>query len=700
MPQVFRALALLLVLGTFLTFNACTKTQTTQNPVEQDKDLSHLPKTIDARILDTSVSPCDDFYQYACGNWIKNTEIPPGRPRWARSFDLLEQQNSAVLKSVFDNYAAGKDDPSTPFSKKVGDYYTACLDTAAVETAGEKFLGPQLAKVDKILSKQELIGGLSAWHAKGVSFLFRLNSNQDQSDATRMMAEVDRDGLGMPDRKYYFNPQGEALRKSYVTHIARSLLLAKVYTEVPSAEAAAAKILALETGLAEKMLTIEERRDPRKVYHPIAVGGLKTLAPDLNWDAYFENSGFPTLNELNVTEPKYFQALNAFIGETTIDELRLYMKWQVVRAYSPYLGQALYNEQFEFYGKALQGLTVPLEREKLCSENTQEVLSEAVGEAFVKLVFNEESRTRARAMIEHLVKAVDENFAKVNWMDAPTRVMAQTKLAKIVNKIGYPDKFRNYDGLEVTRTSYVENIVNYSSFERRRDLAKIGKKTDRTEWGMPPQQVNAYYSPNLNEIVFPAAILQPPFFHLDSPLASNFGGIMMVIGHEVTHGFDDSGRQFDELGNLRDWWTKPVADTFNERKKCLEDQYSQYKVPLAPETKEEDKVSLNGKETLGENIADLGGLKLSWAAFQQAKGGKAGPVIADLSDDKQFFIAFAQGWCQKATPEFEKYHAATNVHANPKYRVNGVVVNVPAFQQTFGCPTGAPMAPKNRCEVW
>jgi len=701
-----RVLVSFFVLSAFLGFSACTKkdpvaaeTPVTP-PVEPaeilDKDLSHLPVTIDPRILDTSVSPCDDFYQYACGTWLAQTEIPAGYARWSRSFDLIEESNNAALKLVVDNYSEGKYEPPTPFAKKVGDYYSACMDQAAIEKTTAEFVPEQLEKIEALTSKAELVGALAGWHTRGVPMLFTLYSDQNQADARQTIGVADRSGLGLPDREYYLTPGEESteLRKKYSEHIARSLLLAKVVPDLATGQQAAKKILAFETELASKMLTIKERRDPRKIYNYVGLEGLKAFAPALPWDEYFKAMGHADLKELSVTEPEYFKALGGLFAEQSLGDLKTYLKWEMLRAYSPALGKAYEDENFSFYGKELMGLTAPKPRWKACLEDTQNALGEAVGEAFVKLQFNEESRTRAQAMIEHLKASVAENFAKVAWMDESTRAMAQTKLAKIVRKIGFPDKFRDYTSLEIDRTSYVWNSLRATSFERYRDLAKIGKPTDRTEWGMTPQTVNAYYSPNLNEIVFPAAILQPPFFHLTSPTASNFGGIMMIIGHEVTHAFDDSGRRFDELGNLRDWWSKPVAEAFEEKTACLVKQYDGYVVA-------EGTTHLDGKNTLGENIADLGGLKLSWNAFQKAKTTEgAGPVIAGLSDDKQFFVAFAQGWCTKATTAFEKVHAKTNVHAHPKYRVNGVVVNVPAFQQTFGCPVGAPMAPAKRCEVW
>lgn len=691
---------LAIIAVTFIGFTACTKKNaepvTGQNPVEEvDKDLAHLPVSIDTRILDASVSPCDDFYQYACGNWLKQIEIPTGKPRWSRSFDNINQDNQNTIKTVVDNYSSGKIEPATPFATKVGDYYSACMDTDSIEQSAIKFLPLQLAKIDKIESKNEFISGLAGWHSRGVSVFFALYAEQDRGDARQMIGTIDRSGLGLPDRDYYTKTDEDSLqlKKEYTAHVGRLLALAKISPDKKTSEATASKIVAFETKMAEKMLTIEQRRDPLSTYHLVGLEGLKGMAADLNWDAYFENSGHPDLKQLSVAEPDYFKALNALLAEQTLDELKTYLKFEVVRAYASALNKAITDESFDFNGKTLLGLQEQQARWKTCLESTEGALGEAIGEAFVKLKFNEESRTRTRQMIEHLRTAVSENFKGLNWMDEPTRVMAQTKLAKINNKVGYPEKFRDYSGLDVDRQHYVDNIVSANAFERRRDLAKVGKQVDRAEWGMTPQTVNAYYSPEMNEIVFPAAILQPPFFHLTSPLASNFGGIMMVIGHETTHAFDDSGRKYDELGNLRNWWSLPVAESFKTRADCLVKQYDSYVVA-------DGTVHLSGQKTLGENIADLGGLKLSWVAYQKAKQGMTEKEIGGLNGDKQFFVAFAQGWCTKATVAFEKYHAKTNVHSHPKYRVNGVVVNVPGFQQTFGCSTGSGMAPANRCEVW
>lgn len=647
---------------------------------------------LDEKAMDRSVDPCDDFYSYACGTWIKNTEIPAGYSRWTKSFNVLFDENLTTLKSVLEGYAAGQSEPATSSSKQLGDYYSSCVDTAGAETSTAKYLPLFLAGVEAISSKEDLMSSLVDLHAKGVNGFFSFFADQDYKDAGRMIGVIDRAGMGLPDREYYLDESSAKvkLRGLYVAHVARMLQLSGLSDG--EAATAAASVLAIETELAKNSLKKEERRDPEKIYHLIGASGLKALAPNIDWDRYLRGHGRTGLEALNVAEPEFFKGLGAVMNQTSLDDLRRYVRWHLLHAVASRLSQAYVDEDFAFYGKALSGKKEQLPRWKTCVNATSGALGEALGEAYVRLKFNEESKKEAETLIKNVRAAVSENFSQVAWMDSETRARAVEKLDRIVSKMGYPEKFLDYSKLGITRESYLINELAAREFENRRNLAKIGQPTDRAEWHMVPQEVNAYYNPNLNEIVFPAAILQSPFFNVKAPTPVNYGGIGMVIGHEITHAFDDEGRQFDSLGNLSDWWTASSAKAFEERAECLVKQYGDYTVA--------GDVHLNGKLTLGENIADLGGLKLAHAAYRKATAGQPIPELAGLNADQQFFVGFAQGWCSKMTPEEEKLRAATDPHAHPRYRVNGVVVNLAEFQLAFGCRTGKPMAPKDRCTIW
>jgi len=685
MGYIYRSSFFFVFLAILFNALSCSEKEPAVTPVN--------PLTIDVGALDTSVSPCDDFYTYACGTWIKNTEIPAGYSRWTKSFNVLADDSLSTLKTTLEKFAAKESELKVGSSEKLGDFYGACLDSSTAEASGQELLPGFLAEIDSIASKEALVKSLGAWHLRGVNAFFGYFAAQDAKDARRAIGHIDRGGMGLPDRDYYFEetPSKVKLRVQYQEHIARVLILSGVDANV--ARENAVSIVALETQLAKNALKKEDRRDPNKIYHLIGLDGLKGLAADIAWDPYFEAVGKPGLKELNVVEPEFFKGMGQVLAAVDLGTLKAYLRWQFLHAVAPQLGKKFEEENFEFYGKALSGKKEPLPRWKTCINATSGAMGEALGEAFVLLKFGESGKTEAKKLIENLTQSVRANFGEVGWMDQETRTRAIEKLERIVSKMGYPDKYRDYSALNVDRKSYLKNELSAREFEAKRNWAKVGQPVDRSEWEMVPHEVNAYYNPSMNEIVFPAGILQSPFFHANAPLANNYGGIGMVIGHEITHAFDDEGRQFDGDGNLKEWWTANSAKAFDERAACLVKQYDEYTVAGG--------VHLNGKLTLGENIADLGGLKLSHAAFQEAKKGRAaGTEVAGLNDEQQFFVAFAQGWCSKMTPEEEKLRAATDPHANPRYRVNGVVVNLPQFEKTFGCAAGKAMAPANRCAIW
>ncbi|MBI1859879.1 MAG: M13 family metallopeptidase [Deltaproteobacteria bacterium] len=648
---------------------------------------------VDVAAMDRTVKACDDFYQFACGEWIRKTEIPAGYSRWTRSFNVLNDNNLATLRAVLEKYGEGKLEPKVKDAEKLGGYYASCSKLEQAEKGDKQVLPGLLAEVEKIQSKDELFTSLGSWQKQGVGGFFGFGSEQDAKNSTMMIGVIDRGGMGLPEREYYLDPSAEKekLRGLYVAHVAKMLTLAGT-PEKPASEQAAI-IMKIETALATHALKKEDRRDPNKVYHLIGVSGLKELSAPVPWDRFFAAIGQDNLKGLNVSEPEFFRALGTLINETDLAALKTYMRWHIIHSVGAYLGKRFVDEDFNFYGKALKGKKEQLPRWKTCVEATTAALGEALGAAFVQLKFAGDSKAEAQRLIGNIRAALETDFDQLSWMDDATRKKAKEKLATIVSKMGYPDQFRDYSKVVIDRALFVKNELSARAFEWERGLKKIGKPVDRAEWFMPPHMVNAYYNPNLNEIVFPAGILQTPFFHFAAPLASNYGGIGMVIGHEITHGFDDQGRQYDAEGNLKDWWTPQSSQAFDEKKACLVKQYDGFTVA--------GDVHLSGAFTLGENIADLGGLKLAHAAYLLArKGTKPAGTVSGLTEEQQFFVSFAQGWCTKSTPEDERMRAAVDPHANPRFRVNGVVPNMPQFQTAFSCQSGQPMAPGKHCAIW
>ncbi len=685
--KLTRAFSLSLV--ALFALSSCTK--------DEPKTLQKVEHSIDLTAMDAAVDPCQDFYKYSCGSWINKTEIPAGFSRWSRSFNEIDRDNSETLKTVIESYAAEKYSPPVPSAEKLGAYYATCLDEASAENATKQDLAPLLAGLDGIGDKAGLMMALVDLHSMGVDAFFSLGADQDAKDATRVIAILDRAGMGLPEREYYLSEDAAKvkLRTAYVAHIKRMLVLAGAAEDKAADQAN--KILALETKLAKNSLPASDRRDPAKIYHPIGLKGLTDLSPDISYADYFGSVRLSDTKTMNVTEPEFFKGLNDIVRDTSLEDLKSYAHWQTLRAIAPMLGKAYVDENFDFFERTLRGTKAPLPRWRSCLMATSDAMGEALGEAFVRLKFSQDGKRKVETLVENLRAAVRENFAGIDWMDAETKARAQDKLTKMVKKLAYPDVFRDYSELKIDRMSYLSNELRARAFEHKRVLAKVGLPVDKGEWLMNPHEVNAYFNSSTNEIVFPAAILQMPFYHADAPLASNYGAIGMVIGHEITHAFDDEGRNYDGLGNLNNWWSEASAEKFEKKAQCLIDQYNGYTVSGG--------VHLDGKNMLGENIADLGGLKLSFQAFQMARKAGAGPEVPgpndkSLTDEQQFFVSFAQGWCSKYTPEAEQLQAQTNPHALPEYRVNGVVVNLPAFQEVFQCKSGTPMAPTQRCSVW
>lgn len=644
---------------------------------------------LDESAMDLTADPCVDFKQYACGKWEERTVLPGDKSRWIRSFSSIDKENLEVNKQLLEDFAAGKNLNMTKNAKKLGDFYGACLNTKKIALYTDIFLNKEFARIDSVSKDPSALAQLvGQMQNEGVDVFASFGSEQDLNDSSQMIGRLDQGGMGLPSKDYYVDAAKAPIREKYVEHISKMLELSGFSQE--SAQISAKEVLKFETALAQKALLPVEQRDPKATYHIQTTQQLQKLSPNFNWDVFFTTLETPQFVKLNVAIPTFVSNLNTLIASMPLEQLKTYLKWHLVSAFSADLGGEYAQQHFEFFDRTLKGQKEPTARWEYCLNQTDGSLADALGEAFVAKTFGPESKAKTLEILNAVQSAFESNLNNLEWMDEATRQYAEQKLNAFDKKIGYPNTWRDLTSLNVD-SEHMDNVLAASHYAKQWNINKIGQPVDRTEWGMTPPTVNAYYNPSNNEIVFPAGILQSPFFQLKAPVAANYGAFGVVIGHEMTHGFDDQGSQYDLSGNLRNWWTPGTDRIFNQKAQCLVDQYSQYTVA--------DGVHINGKLTLGENIADLGGMKMSLTALESSFSNSM-TEEEKIAERKKFFVAFGQIWCAKVSPEYEKLAAATDPHSPPKYRINGVVTNTPEFAKAFQCTTGKPLAPAKRCSIW
>jgi putative endopeptidase len=654
-------------------------------------------KSLDLTAIDTSIDACTDFYNYACGGWRKNNPVPGDKGRWGR-FDELREFNLYTLKDILDE-TSKPTATRTPVEQQVGDFYASCMDTPAIDAAGLKPIAGDLERVAAAGSKEDLLRVMAALRRDGLGTLFNFGVGPDLKDSTKTIMNVDQGGTSLPERDYYLkdDPKNVETREKYVAHVTRMFTLAGDSEQ--QAGARAKSVLALETRLAAAQLDRVARRDPNNRDHPMTADALKGLAPGLDIAGYIAAAEAPAFTDVNVGWPDFFKALDATWRETSLDDLKSYARWRVLNASAVALASAFEQEHFDFFERYLRGIKEQPPRWKTCVAVVDDGLGEALGQLYVRQAFGGESKARTIELVNALTVALEQDITTLDWMTPETKARAIEKLKKLgKQKIGYPDKWRDYSSVSVDRADFSGNSRRADRFEVKRNYDKLGKPVDRTEWGMTPPTVNAYYASQLAEIVFPAGILQPPFFDSKADDAVNFGAIGAVIGHELSHGFDDSGRKFDGDGNLKDWWTETDAKAFEERAACIADQYSGYSPVNDPKTGKP--AFVNGKLTLGENIGDNGGVRIALMALTNTLKGKDRTVVSGYTPEQRFFLGFAQVWCQNSTDADALQRIFTDPHSPGRFRTNGTISNMPDFQQAFSCKPGTPMAPEKRCRVW
>ncbi|MBI3714780.1 MAG: M13 family metallopeptidase [Betaproteobacteria bacterium] len=682
----------LLLCGTCLAAIAAEPATSAAKAADRPTDSFPYTPGLDVSAMDKTADACVDFYQYTCGGWMKNNPIPSDQPRWS-VYGKLTQDNQRFLWGILEGLAKQSKGRNAR-QAQIGDYFGACMNEDAVEKLGADPLRPHLAMIASMRAKSDLLRVLAALHpgTGSAGLFFGFGSNQDFGDSSKVITFATAGGLSLPDRDYYLKPEEKSklIREQYVAHIA------KMFGLLGDADDAAKRhadtVMAMETALAKASLSRVDKRDPYKLFHKVDAKGLSALTPGFSWPVYVKALGMPAQKTFNVTEPEFFKALEALLQSSSLDDIKTYLRWHLVNASAPYLSRAFVNQDFQFFSKTLRGVPEMKPRWKRCVALVDNQLGEALGQEFVSRAFSAGLKRDSLRMTQQIEKAMSDDLDQLPWMSAETKHKAIEKLHSVVNKIGYPDQWRDYSKMVVKANDFAGNVWRGNLFESRRDLNKIGRPLDRKEWSMTPPTVNAYYNPQMNDINFPAGVLQPPLYDPKMDDAPNYGNTGGTIGHELTHGFDDEGRQFDAKGNLKDWWTEKDGKEFTDRAGCIVDQYAQYTIV--------DEIKINSKLTLGEDIADLGGLVLAWSAWKAEVAGKKLEARDGFTPEQRFFIGYAQWACENARPEDLRNQALTNPHSPGKYRVNGLVVNMPEFEQAFACKPGQPMAAVKRCRVW
>ena len=659
--------------------------------------VTHELRVFDPTIIDPSINPCDDFYEFSCKGWLARNPLPADQTSYGR-FTELEDLNRLQLKGILEDAAAGKSDAngSGANQQKIGDEYASCMDTASIDKKGIAPLAPELERVAHLKSKADLPELLSHLHNIGVNAFFGMGSGQDYADSSVVIAVFGAGGLGLPERDYYTRTDAKSVeqRGQYVAHVQKLFELSG--ESIAQAAKDANVVLQIETKLAEASLTVTEERDPQNLNHPTDIVALGKEMPHFSLATYMANIHAPAVSKVNDTEPKFMAAFNKLVADTPLDQIKTYLRWHLLHAFAgSSMPQSFDHESWLFYAHILNGAQQEQPRWKRCTNRVDGELGEALGQVYVKRYFPPADKQRADALTLAVEQAMGKDIDDLDWMSAETKVRAKEKLHAVMNKVGYPEKWRDYSNLQIVRGDALGNQMRGAEFERARDLAKIGKPVDKEEWGMTPPTVNAYYDPQQNNVNFPAGYFQPPFFSGKEDDAANFGDMGSTVGHELTHGFDDEGRQFDATGNLKDWWTKDDELKFTERADCMVKQYDA--IESVPG------VHLNGKLTLGENLADLGGLWLAWIAWQE----KAMAAHVDMTEktegytpEQRFWIAYAQQWCTQTRPENLRAAALTDPHAPDAYRANSILQDLPAFAKSFSCKAPSKMVSAKPCRVW
>jgi putative endopeptidase len=645
----------------------------------------------DVARMDRSVDACQDFFQYANGSWLKNTQMPAAYSRWG-TFNILRENNQNILREILETSAKTKAAGGST-AQMIGDYYASCMDEAAIERAGAKPLRNYFKQIDRVRDAQGLQRQIAMMHRMGIPALFSFGSSADAKNSSMNIANIRQGGLSLPNRDFYTknDPKSVETRAKFVEHMTNMFKL--IGDDADRAAANAKTVMAIQMRLASASKAPVELREPEKNYNKMSVAQLAQMTPNFSWTDYMTGRGVPPVQELNVGQPAFVSEVNQMLAEVPLDQWKTYLRWMTINSAAPRLSKAFVDENFNFYSRYLQGTREQQPRWRNCVAATDGAVGEALGAEYVKKAYTPEAQKRMSELIDNLFAAYRERLARLDWMTPATRQMALAKLNTYQRKIGFNQNPRGYAGLRLDRKSYFQNGASVSQFEIARNLRDINQKVDKTRWGFTPPTVNASYSATMNTITFPAGILQPPFFNFQADDAINYGAIGAVIGHEITHGFDDSGSQYDAEGNLKSWWTAEDRARFEERAACVTNQFNNYEVQPG--------LNINGKLTLGENIADLGGLAMAYEAFQKSLAGKPRPPVIDgFTPEQRFFLGWAQVWADKTTPEFARQQVLTDSHSNARFRVNGPLANLPQFSQAFGCRQGQSMARTDICRIW